>query len=1011
MDTITLLKSLPGVYLAKRWTSDGIAGYDKARYVYVREADVSCIYSLATVLKGVEPQSNVCAIRGMKVSLEDAQAMGTLPDLSGGEPLPAVKKASDGGDVFLRRKGIFKDAPHHWVCLDVDSFRPVKTAGDLLSKPENCVAEFLQALPAPFQTATCYWQLSNSHGAPGNEGILKVHIWFWLSVARTGAELTAWAKAEKLVGLVDITLFRPVQVHYTAAPVVDDGVVCPVVQRHGVLPGLMGDAVDLEITPAMLAAVVVDREDGGLWDDGEAPADPGSKPGLVGAFCRAYGTLADVMAQEWADDLSFTPDGGSDRRWTWGGGGGAVGGAWVVDGPNGGQWVGNSHATDPCAGRLVNLYDLVRCHRFGALDDAIPDEDRWVADVDVKARPSEAAMRAWCRTLPEVRAELDAAEAEAERVSLDAMAAGDVSSTDTLEDGDDGDDGVMDGVWFDRMVLKTRAKLIGAGVAEEDIAGLIRVPQMRAAWASSFFRASSGRLYLLNRAGVLVNFIQADWPAQVQEAFGRFLDKHTLPGIAASIVAARGPATGKNTVSEVKKELIGIAVGTWSAYVKAYRQRETLAIEVDMFRDGSSITMPNPDMARITYAHTEFEVEPATAGADIEALVLADYREHVPELDEIVDFLVYARFASDRRKAFCLWKALAGWGKGLLWNAVLGRDGMGLVTEMSMKEVESAMEGKPSGLSASDFHGKWVLWTDEFRAPKAEIKQLNSAIFISPKGMPRIEVKLYAKVMTTAEEIPSLMGEHGTEDQFASRMMFYRHDGSDDQGAINIEARPVYQQVTSVEYIKVLRRWFAARLNDRVAEMRALGRDGSAKVANAGLAEMHTRRGIAVGKKTLNQHVPEMAAELEALIKDWARAKCPVDGVMDTEGTGYLDTLPGPLKSALGMNVRTLVGARNVADIDERSEAWVTVKHATHVVKAWIDTTIDPSERVSVRHKAGEIAEAIGEEPYTKPYRLWLKDKSEVKQRGLLIHLWDAAERKRRKLIPDEGGNILNFPT
>lgn len=963
MDKITLLKSLPGVYLAKRWTETGIAGYDKARYVRVKSVDVACIYSLATVLEGVEAQANVCVVRGECVGAEAAAALGLMPDLAGGEPLPAVKRASDGGDVFLRRKGVFKDVPRHWVCLDVDSYRPVRTAGDLLERPENCVAEFIEQLPAPFRTATCYWQLSNSHGAPGNEGVLKVHVWFWLSVARSGAELTAWAKAEKLVGLVDITLFRTVQVHYTAAPVVDAGVVCPVVQRHGVLPGLMSDAVDLEITPAMLAAVVVDRGDAGLWDDGDAPADPGSKPGLVGAFCRAYPTLADVMAQEWADDLGFTPDAGSDRRWTWGGGGGAVGGAWVVDGPNGGQWVGNSHATDPCAGRLVNLYDLVRCHRFGGLDEAVSAEDQWTIEASVSSRPSEAAMRAWCRSLPDVRAELDAAEAEAERVALAAMVAGAAGEGEGAAGGTGGgDDGVPDAVWFNRMILKVRTKLIGAGVAEADLDVLVRVPQMQEAWTSSFFRASSGRLYLLNRAGVLVNFIQADWPAQVQEAFGRFLDKHMLPGVAAALVAGRGPATGKNTVSEVKKELIGIAVGTWSAYVKAYRQRETLAIEVDMFGSRSSITMPTPEMARITYAHTEFEVEQATAGADIEALVLADYREHVPELDEIVDFLIFARFASDRRKAFCLWKALAGWGKGLLWNAVLGRDGLGLVTEMSMKEVESAMEGKPSGLSASDFMGKWVLWTDEFRAPKAEMKQLNSAIFISPKGQPRIEVKLYAKVMTTAEEIPSLMGEHGVEDQFASRMMFYRHDGSDDLGAINIEARPVYQQVTSVEYIRALRRWFAMRLNERVEAMRALGRNESAKLANAGLAELHARVGIAAGKKTLNQHVPEMAAELTLLIKDWARAKCPVDGVIDTEGTGYLDTLPGPLRSALGMNVRTVIGARYAVDAEERSEAWVVVKHATHVVKAWIDTTIDQSERVSVRHKAGEIAEKIGVE-------------------------------------------------
>lgn len=90
--------------------------------------------------------------------------------------------------------------------------------------------------------------------------------------------------------------------------------------------------------------------------------DPESKTGVVGAFCRTYGIHAAMDAflpgvYDAADNASgrFTYTGGS-----------TTGGAVVYDG---GKFLFSHHATDPCGGRLVNAFDLVRLHRFGELDD------------------------------------------------------------------------------------------------------------------------------------------------------------------------------------------------------------------------------------------------------------------------------------------------------------------------------------------------------------------------------------------------------------------------------------------------------------------------------------------------------------------------------------------------------------------------------------------------------------------------------------------------------------------
>lgn len=90
--------------------------------------------------------------------------------------------------------------------------------------------------------------------------------------------------------------------------------------------------------------------------------DPEEKGGVVGAFCRAYDVLAamDIFLPGIYEPVDNDPD-----RYTYTAGS-TTGGAIVYDG---GKFLFSHHATDPCGGRLVNAFDLVRLHKFGAQDD------------------------------------------------------------------------------------------------------------------------------------------------------------------------------------------------------------------------------------------------------------------------------------------------------------------------------------------------------------------------------------------------------------------------------------------------------------------------------------------------------------------------------------------------------------------------------------------------------------------------------------------------------------------
>lgn len=89
--------------------------------------------------------------------------------------------------------------------------------------------------------------------------------------------------------------------------------------------------------------------------------DPEAKHGVVGAFCRVYNVPAAM--DKFLPGVYEETD--TPGRYTFTGGS-TTGGAVLYDG---GKFLYSHHATDPCGGRLVNAFDLVRLHCFGDKDD------------------------------------------------------------------------------------------------------------------------------------------------------------------------------------------------------------------------------------------------------------------------------------------------------------------------------------------------------------------------------------------------------------------------------------------------------------------------------------------------------------------------------------------------------------------------------------------------------------------------------------------------------------------
>lgn len=106
--------------------------------------------------------------------------------------------------------------------------------------------------------------------------------------------------------------------------------------------------------------------------------DPTLKSGIIGAFCKTfdiYRAMDELIpgvysACDTADRYTYAD-------------GSTSGGAVVYQD---GKFLYSHHATDPCGGKLVNAFDMVRLHKYGSLDDSAKP------DTPANKLPSYAAM-------------------------------------------------------------------------------------------------------------------------------------------------------------------------------------------------------------------------------------------------------------------------------------------------------------------------------------------------------------------------------------------------------------------------------------------------------------------------------------------------------------------------------------------------------------------------------------------------------------------------------------------
>lgn len=357
---------------------------------------------------------------------------------------------------------------------------------------------------------------------------------------------------------------------------------------------------------------------------------------------------------------------------------------------------------------------------------------------------------------------------------------------------------------------------------------------------------------------------------------------------------------------KIIKSLHAAITGPILDHIQLINQRKSVEWVVDMFAEKPRMIMKENNV-KIVLTHKPFEV---SHGAMNDAVV-QDFKQHFPLLDDVLGMIVASRFAIDRKKAYLWLWCSSDWGKGFFMSVL---NDLGALVEMSVKEFEGLFEGRPVGRTPEEFKRCLVLAVDEFKAVKSELKQLQNTMPITPKNELRSTVEIFTKMFFSAENVASLVGDHGVEDQFANRMSMIRGEGT-------LDARPMRNGDRAL-YFAAVKAYVAGKLNALIEQYQALGPVGATKAADQYLQQFHGYHG-------LGQHFTRLSESMEDLADEFG------EWVMKTGSP---------------------------VEITRREDGARYLKNAATAFDKWLDETCDRSQRITLKRRQDDVFRALSED-------------------------------------------------
>lgn len=374
--------------------------------------------------------------------------------------------------------------------------------------------------------------------------------------------------------------------------------------------------------------------------------------------------------------------------------------------------------------------------------------------------------------------------------------------------------------------------------------------------SSSFYSGSRSRFYFLNRFDSAVTFNIKDAMKHIFSTFGSPINNKEI----------KNYINVNSTDESSSKKMRGALSAHTNIirdYIMLYNQRDSFSMSVDMFAKRSRIELLD-ESARIIFKHAPFKSDFSL----IDERIVNDFKAHFPQLDNFIEMIVAARFASDRKKAYLWLHCDSDWGKGFLLSCL---SDIGATVDLSVTEIEKIFSGAPVGRSMADFKRAIVLSIDEFKNVKSELKQLQNSITLSPKNQLSVKVDIYTKLFTSAESVSSLAnGEMGIEDQFANRFSLIRGNGA-------LDNRDAFKTFGNFVYFESIKNYVAKYLNELIKCYVAMGKESATRFSDAVLVGFHQEYAIEKTYQRFSDSLPNLARDMSEYFANEAKAAANFD--------------------------------------------------------------------------------------------------------------------------------------
>jgi hypothetical protein len=233
MQSLTILTAKNRLCL-KSFKQEGnklVEAYQRPLYRFDHKAiKVDSLLKLSNQLKQLQSRQDCLVIRGQLIA---------------GHPSESIRrtlKASQG------KEPNFEHCSRQWCLIDIDDPPLPEHLSDYQNNKTEIVGFAVSHLPEQFHNVKCWYQFSSNMGT--KKGKVRLHLWYWLSRPCSDQEMKGWLQESP----VDLALFNPVQMHYTANPVFLDGALDPFPDRSGMYEP--SDIMEVAV-PKLISSVVV----------------------------------------------------------------------------------------------------------------------------------------------------------------------------------------------------------------------------------------------------------------------------------------------------------------------------------------------------------------------------------------------------------------------------------------------------------------------------------------------------------------------------------------------------------------------------------------------------------------------------------------------------------------------------------------------------------------------------------------------------------------------------------